>query len=83
MALMAVVYHILDGLVQPPPDEVCRYELTHRPDSRVVDVMEAFDDLLTEGDGDDDPGSVGGAVVVQHIPRWQAFGRAGEAGGVA
>ena len=64
MALMAVVNHILDGLVQPPPDKVCRYELTRRPDSRVVDVMEASDDLLAEGDGDDDPGSVGRDIVV-------------------
>ena len=64
MALMAVVNHILDGLVQPPPDKVCRYESTRRPDSRVVDVMEALDDLLAEGDGDDDPGPVGRDVVV-------------------
>ena len=61
---MAVVYHILDGLVQPPPDKVCRYESTRRLDSRVVDVMEASEDHLAEGDGDNDPGSVGGDVVV-------------------
>ena len=80
---MAVDHNILDGLVNPPPDKVCGNKSTRRPDARVVDVMEAFDDLLAEGDGDDDPGSVGGDVVVQHVPGWQAFGRTGEAGGVA
>ena len=58
MALMAVVHNILDGLHNPPPDKVCGNKLTHRPDARVVDVMKAFDDLLAEGDGDDDPGFI-------------------------
>ena len=56
---MAVVHNILDSLPNPPLDEVCGNKSTRRPDARVVDVMEAFDDLLAEGDGDDDPGFVG------------------------
>ena len=61
---MAVVHNILDGLLNPPPDEVCGNKSTRRPDSRVVDVMEALDNLLAEEDGDDNPGFVGQDVVM-------------------
>ena len=47
-----------------------------------MNLMYGFDDLLAEGDRDDDPGLVGGRVVVERVPRGQAFARAGEAGRV-
>ena len=46
-----------------------------------MNLVQGFDDLLVEGDGDNDPGLAGGCVVVEHILGGQAFGHAGEAGG--
>ena len=46
-----------------------------------MDLVELFDNLLAEGDGDNDPGLASGCVVVEHVPGGQAFGPAGEAGG--
>ena len=39
-----------------------------------MNLVQGFDNLLAEGDGDDDPGPAGGCVVVERVPEGQAFG---------